>query len=58
VAKAKIAVKLYLTEDEDEALRVIARSREWSRQHVIQHAIRRFLEVQVGIRAAKARQKG
>lgn len=42
----KIAVKLWITASDDAALRAEAAKREWSRQHVIEYAIRLFLDQQ------------
>jgi hypothetical protein len=38
-----IALKLYIDEWENEALLELAARREWSRQHIIRHAIREFI---------------
>jgi hypothetical protein len=39
----KVAIKLWISPSDDAALRAEAAKREWSRQHVIEHAIREFL---------------
>jgi len=46
--EAQIAIKLYITEEDNRIILREAQRREWSRQHMIEYIIRKWKETRHG----------